>query len=151
MKKIYQILPLVGFFFFVLWLIIEADLNRSNFISEIGHSIPWGDKIGHFSLFGILALLLNTAIRFRQISIFRRKFHLGSVIVFAFAIAEEFTQIAFSTRTFDLLDMLFDLVGIGVLSSVAFRKFLVQSLRSIASSLSRSFLLDKKQTLDKSS
>lgn len=118
-------------------MIVQADLDQNNIIMDIGHAVPFGDKIGHFILFGTLALLLNMACGFRQIPIHKRRFHLGSVLVLTFAVIEEFTQLAFSTRTFDPFDMLFDLFGIGVLSSVAFRKFVIKKLRAFTDYLDK--------------
>ena len=129
MKTIKRFLASTLFFLFILLLIILADLDQKNLIIDLGRSVPFGDKIGHFILFGTLALLLNVALRFKRIHLKLRTFHLGSVIVFAFASVEEFTQLAFSTRTFDLVDMLFDLLGIGLLSSVAFRRFIIKTLQ----------------------
>ncbi len=134
--------PAAIFFLFITWIIVQADLRNDNFIIKIGHAVPLGDKIGHFSLFGVLALLLNMAMGFKRIKIHVRAFHLGSVIVFAFAMVEEFSQLVISSRTFDLVDMVFDLLGIGILSSVAFRKFVVHQLRSFTNYLNRRLLVE---------
>lgn len=136
-NKLSKFTPTIAFFTFIIWMVVQADMDKSNLIMEIGRAVPWGDKIGHFILYGILALLLNIALGFRQIRIRIRRFHLGSVIVFAFAIIEEFTQLSFSTRTFELVDMLFDLLGIGILSSVAFRRFVIRKLRSFTDYLAK--------------
>jgi polysaccharide biosynthesis protein VpsQ len=141
-KTISKYLPPIVFLTFIIWIIILADMNKTNLIMDIGHAIPWGDKIGHFSLFGIMALLLNIAIEFKQIKVSVRRFHLGSVIVFSFAVLEEFTQLLFSTRTFDLVDMLFDLLGIGLLSSVAFRRFVVGRLQLLTNYLAKNLLIE---------
>jgi len=77
---------------------------------QLPKSFAYGDKVGHFSLFGTLALLLNYATDFRYWK--HRQLFIGSMIVLAFALLEEFTQLAFSSRTFDLVDMLFDILGI---------------------------------------
>ena len=37
---------------------------------------------------------------------------MAGVIVLTFAVAEEFTQLAFATRTFELADMLSDVLGV---------------------------------------
>ena len=55
-------LPSTLFFTFIAWMIFQADLDRKNLIIEIGHHVPFGDKIGHFILFGTLALLINCAL-----------------------------------------------------------------------------------------
>lgn len=140
--KLKKFVPSLLFFSFITWMIVQADMDKSNIIMEIGRSVPWGDKIGHFMLFGILALLINMALSFKQVIIRKRLFHVGSLIVFSFAAIEEFSQLAFSTRTFDLIDMLFDLFGIGLFSSVAFRRFLVQKIRSFADYLNKRFVLN---------
>jgi polysaccharide biosynthesis protein VpsQ len=141
-KTISKYLPPIVFLTFIIWMIVQADSDQKNIIIELGRAIPWGDKIGHFSLFGIMALLLNIAIEFKQIKVSVRRFHLGSVIVFSFAVLEEFTQLLFSTRTFDLVDMLFDLLGIGLLSSVAFRRFVVGRLQLLTNYLAKNLLIE---------
>ena len=134
--------PVILLFSFILWMVVSADTNQSNIIMDLGHSVPMGDKIGHFILFGILALLLNVSLSFRQIKIHKRRFHLGSIVVLVFAIAEECSQLGFSSRTFDFVDMLFDLLGIGLLSSVAFRRALIKKLREGTDRLSDCLLVD---------
>jgi len=85
---------------------------------------------------------LNAALRFKKVEILRRNFHLGSITIFSFAVVEEFTQLAFPTRTFEVADMLFDLLGIGLLSSVAFRKFLVAKMQHFAIRLKENLLVE---------
>jgi len=110
------------FFSFIIWMIFQADLDRDNLIMTIGQAVPFGDKIGHFLLFGTLALLINKALNFRIVRKWNLRFYFGSVIVLTFAICEEFTQLAFDNRTFDFVDMLFDVLGVIGLSSVGFRR-----------------------------
>ncbi|PIB35274.1 hypothetical protein BFP72_07615 [Reichenbachiella sp. 5M10] len=141
-SKITSYIPPALFFMFILWMILSADLDHQNLIMDIGHSVPHGDKVGHFLLFGILALLTNMALKFRRTSLASRKFHMGSLLVFAFAICEEFTQLAFQTRTFDWVDMLFDLFGIGLLSSISFRRFLVHQFQTLTHYLARKLHVD---------
>lgn len=142
-SKITSYFPTAAFFLFILWMVWSADTNHKNIIMDIGHSVPFGDKIGHFLLFGILALLMNMALRFKQVDLRFRTFHLGSLVVFAFAAIEECTQLAFQSRTFDLLDVLFDLLGIGILSSISFRSYLVRQLRRLADYLSIRLMVDQ--------
>lgn len=82
----------------------------------LGRKIPSGDKIGHFLVYGIMALLLNYSLRFARVSILRTMVYTGSVVVLSFAIIEEFTQLAFESRTFDYADMAADIAGIAVFS-----------------------------------
>ncbi len=118
MNSILKYIPLVLFFTFICWIIFDADMNKDNAIMDIGHQFKYGDKVGHFFLFGILALLLNISLGFKQIQLYKISFLNGSLIVLAFAITEEFTQLAFKTRTFDFVDMLFDFIGIWTFSNV---------------------------------
>lgn len=142
MKRLFNYVPSIIFFLFIVMMIVLADLDRKNLILDIGRSIPHGDKIAHFILFGMLALLLNIALRFKKVEAGRRKFHLGSVLVLIFAVVEECSQLAFSSRTFDLVDMLFDLLGIGILSSVSFRKGVIIRLQSLTNYLKRKLYVD---------
>lgn len=124
-------------FSFIVWLIFQADMDKDNLFMTIAHEIPYGDKIGHFLLFGILALLINKALNYRMIRRYNIRLYLGSVIVFVFAFCEECSQLAFETRKFDVVDMLFDLFGIGLLSSISCRRFVVKKLQSMTSHLSK--------------
>lgn len=118
------------FFVFIMWIIVEADLDKGNVLIRLAHDVPLGDKMGHFLLYGLLALLLNWALDFRRVNIRARSFLLGSVIVFSFAVVEEFTQLAFASRTFDLGDVMADVAGIYLLSQPRdFYQFIVNKLR----------------------
>lgn len=75
-------------------------------------AVPYGDKVGHFTLYGGLAYLANSAFGFRFL--WSRSIQIGSVLVLSFAIGEEITQIWLKNRTFDYFDLLFDLIGIVV-------------------------------------
>jgi len=77
----------------------------------VGH-IPYGDKIAHAVLYGLMALLLNYALDFRKSSTIQ----LGSLIVLTFATLEEFSQYYIPSRTFDMGDLLADFVGVVLVS-----------------------------------
>lgn len=104
------------FFLFICWIIISADTATENVFVQFAHSLPYGDKMGHAFLFGLMAFLLNWAMAFHQIRVFQRPILLGSLIVLIFAIGEECTQLFFESRTFDGVDILFDIIGIGLIS-----------------------------------
>ena len=109
-------IPAVLFFLFICWVTYEANLGQYNTFIMLGRKIPSGDKIGHFLVYGIMALLLNYSLRFARISILKMTVYTGSVVVFSFAIIEEFTQLAFESRTFDYADMISDVAGIALFS-----------------------------------
>lgn len=108
---------------FVCSLMLIADMDEPFFLINFVESFKYGDKVSHFFLFGTLALLLNVALDFRKTK-FSDKIYLGSLLVFSFAIAEEFTQLAFASRTFDYADMISDALGVLALSSVYVMRFL---------------------------
>ena len=108
------------FFTFICYIIYSADTNNGFWLMKVAEKIKYGDKIGHLVLYGLLGMFLNIALRNRMIH--NTKLPLGSVIVLIFAIAEEFTQLAFETRTFDYIDMLCDVIGLGIISIIAQRQ-----------------------------
>ncbi|MEZ4995548.1 MAG: VanZ family protein [Saprospiraceae bacterium] len=109
------------FFLFICWIIIRADLNQSSELVKTLRHIKYGDKAGHFLLYGTLAFLVNLAFNNRWIRITSFRILLGSLLVGTFAILEEFTQIALSSRTFEWWDMACDVTGIWLFSKLALR------------------------------
>jgi hypothetical protein len=105
------LLPL-SFFFFISYIIFLADTADLNIGLLIVKMIPYGDKVLHALLYGIMAILLNYGLRYKKIY----RLQLGAVIVLTFATIEEFSQYFIATRTFDLGDLLADLVGITLFS-----------------------------------
>ncbi|MEQ9307322.1 MAG: VanZ family protein, partial [Marinoscillum sp.] len=97
--RVVILLPSILFFTFICLIIFMADTDHDSWILKIPKIIPYGDKLGHFLLYGIMAFLLNTTLNYRRIKVLKVSFLLGALIVLGFAIAEEFTQLAFSSRT----------------------------------------------------
>ncbi|WP_339791763.1 VanZ family protein [uncultured Imperialibacter sp.] len=105
-------IPSLLFFAFICFIIVMADTNHKLGLMKIIEGVPFGDKVGHFMLFGFLAGLINVALKFRRLKIRTLDINMAGVIVLTFAVAEEFTQLAFATRTFELADMLSDVLGV---------------------------------------
>ena len=107
---------------FIIVIIVLANLGQLGILS-VFNGIPYGDKIGHFILYGILTLLVDLAF-------FGTLPHLSPKLVVlrvAFILAlfiglEEFSQRYFPTRTFDLIDLAFSYLGVAFFSWVALRK-----------------------------
>lgn len=109
------------FFLFICWIIYTADQGQVHpYLKQI-RDFPYGDKIAHFTLYGLLALMVNLAINNKRIKVLNYQPLLGSFLIAVFAIVEEFTQIAFVTRNFELMDMLCDILGIGLFSKISLR------------------------------
>ena len=109
------------FALFIALIIILADAGKLGVLGFI-NQIPYGDKAGHFLLFGILTLLLDlTFIR----SLPNRDPKLVALLVgliLALLIgAEEYSQQLFNSRTFSLLDLAFSYLGVLFFSWVALR------------------------------
>ncbi len=110
------LLPL-GFFIFISSIIFVADNANYNFALRWVGAIPYGDKIAHATLYGVMAMLLNYGFSYKK----TKGVQLGAIDVLTFAILEEFTQMYIPSRTFDLYDILADIVGVALLSLVRFR------------------------------
>jgi polysaccharide biosynthesis protein VpsQ len=99
------------FFLFTVWIIVVSDAGRSNVLIDSVRAIPYGDKLGHMILYGILAVLVNASLVLRKSN--HLGLPLGCALVLLFALVEELSQGFFpSTRTLDVGDMAADLIGI---------------------------------------
>ena len=75
-------------------------------------SLPFGDKIGHFILFGSLNFIGILSLKFKVISFKTIKLYKATMIVIIFVLIEEFSQIFIANRTFDFIDLTADFIGI---------------------------------------
>ena len=115
--NIFKIVLPLGFFIFISSIIFIADSANYNFALRWVGAIPYGDKIAHAMLYGVMAMLINYALSYRKV----KGMLVGSVLVLTFAILEEFSQIYIPSRTFDLYDILADVVGV-ILFSLLIKK-----------------------------
>lgn len=100
-------------------IIFLADLKGTKYLINFVGNIRYGDKIGHFVLFGIFAFLLNLSFNLRNVGFGKIRYLLGSLIVLVIVTLEEFSQIFIRRRTFDLNDLVFDYLGIFLLGEMA--------------------------------
>lgn len=102
------------FALFLLVIIVLADLGRLGFLGFV-YAFPMGDKVGHFILYGILALLVNlTALRSRPSPTSKRAALTATLILSLLIAAEEFSQRYFANRTFSLPDLAFGYAGMSL-------------------------------------
>jgi polysaccharide biosynthesis protein VpsQ len=106
---------------FIIGIIVLANLDMLHILGFINR-IPYGDKFGHFILYGILTLLVDLAV------INSRQDISPSLIVFrvAFILAlliglEEYSQQFFASRTADWVDLIFSYLGVACFSFMALR------------------------------
>lgn len=109
-----------GFFIFILWVIYMANTGQSSIFFRLVGAIPYGDKIGHIFLFGLLTLGVNIATKLKVVKVGNVSILIGTMLVTLFVLIEEFSQHFSATRTFDALDLFADAVGIIVFTMLSF-------------------------------
>ena len=107
---------------FLLVIIILADTGSLGFLAFL-YNFPYGDKAGHFILYGILSFLLNlTFLRSRPHSTSKRV-AVSVTLILALAIGlEEFSQQFFSDRTASLVDLMFSYAGAALGAWLAWKR-----------------------------
>jgi len=112
---------LVAFILFLMWVILMADSGGARWLFEFVRHIPAGDKVGHFVLYGILSFLVNYVCSCAEFRFGNLRLKKGSVLIMIPVIVEEFTQLFFKTRSFDVLDLVAGALGIWFFGLVAAR------------------------------
>jgi len=113
----------LAFFFtlFIILIIVLADLGKLG-ILRVLNQIPYGDKAGHFLLYGILTLLLDLTFTRSLPHPSRKLVVLRIALILSLIIGlEEYSQRFFTKRTFDLVDLTFSYLGVIFFSWVALR------------------------------
>ena len=112
------------FFFtlFIILVIVFADLGKLGILGVL-NQIPFGDKAGHFILYGILTLLLNLTF-IRALPARSPKLIVATIgLILAMIIGvEEYSQQFFANRTYDLVDLMFSYLGVVFFSWVTLKK-----------------------------
>ena len=102
----------IAFFGFILWVIYLANTGQSSIFFKFVSSIPYGDKLGHFCLFGVLALGANFTFKLKSFQLANFEIYVGSALVLLFAVVEETSQHFIPSRTLDFADLIADILGI---------------------------------------
>jgi hypothetical protein len=92
----------------ILGITVSADLQLLPLFLLRG---PITDKLGHFVLFGFLALLLHFAFGFRLLRFLGVSIPLALIAVMGFCLADELHQSFTFNRTANPLDLLADFAG----------------------------------------
>lgn len=113
----------ISFVLFIGYILYSANTGTMNsFFGQI-NQIPYGDKLAHMCLVGTLAFLLNLLLNAKTFLFKGFNILVASFAVFCFMTIEEFSQIWIDNRTFDLLDLTANYIGIGIASWLIFRFF----------------------------
>lgn len=110
-----------GFFALLVWVICLANAGADAVFFDIAKTLPMGDKVGHFVLFGGLTLAVNLALRTRSFRIWRGsriRVYAGTAVVGVFVVLEELSQAWFPARTLDVRDLLADGLGIACFTAL---------------------------------
>lgn len=110
----------LGFAGFILWIIYLANTGEPSIFFDFVRALPFGDKLGHFGLFGMLTLLMNFACKLKTIKMASLSVYWGAIFVFSFAVLEELSQFFVASRTLDITDVLADIAGIVFFSWLTF-------------------------------
>ena len=109
-----------AFFGIVLWSIYQANIGGHYAPFYWLQTIPAGDKVGHFVLFGVLSFLVTGALKFKTFRLgvgkYRVPIYRGACFVFLFTAIEELSQGLIPRRSLDGMDFLADCLGIVVFS-----------------------------------
>ncbi len=117
MKKI-----AVLFLIFIISVVILADTDHLPAFVRALYDFPYGDKLGHFILFGLLDFFLTRAFFSSFPSRPRGWVTLSISLILAFFIAlEEYSQKYFASRTFSYLDLFAGFLGLLVGGWAAFK------------------------------
>jgi len=109
------------FALFIILIIVLADKGQLGLLKLI-NQIPYGDKVGHFVLYGILTLLINlTLLRSLPFQSPRRVTVISSLILALLIGIEELSQQFFASRTVSFQDLFAGYLGVIFFSWLALR------------------------------
>ena len=113
----------IFFGLFIIAIVILADTRHLGSLYTI-YNFPFGDKVGHFFLFGLLSLVVNLSVLESESGLqpeFQRKAVKTSLILALFVGLEEFSQRWFPARTSDLFDLSASYLGIAFFAFIALK------------------------------
>ncbi len=112
---------------FIVAVIVLADTQHLGFLGAV-YDFPYGDKVGHFVLFGLLTLLVNLAAfeRWPQRGSGWLALRVSGVLAVLIGL-EELSQKLFPSRESSIWDLLASYVGVAVFAwaAVKIRKRIV--------------------------
>lgn len=101
----------------IAWVIAQANTGERHPWLDAFLRWPAADKIGHFMIYGLLAACLDAAMRWRSVNLPGGwTLPWAGLLVLAFSLVEEASQLFTTTRSPDVLDLLANLLGIGAFS-----------------------------------
>lgn len=114
---------LAAFMAFLIWIIYQINTGSQMLLIRMADIVPMGDKVGHFFVMGFLAYLVNIVMKCKLVRVGPVDLLMGSLIVFTFVFAEEVSQLFIRGRTFSLLDLGSDILGIWTFGWLAIKTY----------------------------
>jgi polysaccharide biosynthesis protein VpsQ len=106
----------------IILIIVLADMGALPHFLQVWKDLPYGDKAGHFILYGILTLLVELAFFRSRPNRSRESLTVTSGLILALLIGlEELSQQYFADRTFSLMDLAASYLGVIFFSWLALR------------------------------
>ena len=93
-------------------IVFLANQGRLSGISPVIERVPFGDALGHFVLMGAFAFLATGAFGERFFWLVRGRIPMGAALVCVVVLCEEVSQLFIDSRTFSMLDLAADFLGI---------------------------------------
>jgi polysaccharide biosynthesis protein VpsQ len=120
------------FVFILLLVVIVVAADRGKLPAFVGvlYNFPNGDKVGHFTLMGLLSLLVNLGMLSGAGKRTVRRALTASLVVAGLVTLEEISQKFFPSRNASWVDLAFSLAGIAVFGALAW--FLVERKKSFS-------------------
>ena len=109
------------YFAFIILIVVLADAGKLGFLGVV-YEFPYGDKVGHFVLFGMLAFLLDLTFFQALPHADRKRVTVIIGLILALLIGlEEFSQKFIPLRTFSLFDLSASYMGVIFFSWVSLK------------------------------
>jgi hypothetical protein len=115
-----RFLPALGLFALICWVVDLANRGGHHALLGLLLSLPLGDKLGHFLLYGGLAGVLDWAWRQRDTRLpLLGRVPTAACVVLVFSTLEEVSQLFTATRSPDVVDLLANLLGVSAFCAVS--------------------------------
>jgi VanZ family protein len=118
----------IAFAMLLVTIVILADRNSLPPLLRLIKELPFGDKVGHFMLMGMMSFLTNLALKAKELQLGKFRILQGTLLVIIPVTLEEMSQVFFPSRTLDLMDLTADYLGIFGFGQLA--AFLLSQQRS---------------------
>lgn len=108
-----------AFALFMVIIVVLADLDALPGLFSIIYIVPHGDSIVHFILMGIMSFILH--LTFHTVRVTPLRLSRTALIMLTIVTLEECSQLFFANRSFSLLDLSADILGILLMAELGIR------------------------------